>query len=1500
MRLGLPRGQPTLIVRRHPAKTEAVLQQQAAFPVPPFLVAAGEMPARIADFDWSSTPLGPISTWPECLRTTIGIVVRSSVPMVLLWGPSGIMIYNDAYSVFAGGHHPKLLGSKVLEGWPEVADFNANVLKLGLAGETLAFKDQELTLHRHGGAEQVWMNLDYAPVLDAGDKPAGVIAIVVETTQRVLADRRVLAEQQRQRQLLQQMPGFIGVVSGPEHIYEYVNDAYVKISERTGFIGRRFRDVFADLADQSFAELLDRVYATGESVVMRGMELRLHGSPDSQYIDFLFEAIRDAAGHVTGVFIGGYEITESYRAVEGLRSSEGRLRLVVDGAKDHAILTTDPAGVITTWSPGAESIFGWTETEIIGQSSSLLFLPEDAAAGADRHELTRAASEGCASDERWHLRKDGSRVFMNGSVHPLPPSKHGRAQGFLKIARDETNRRRAEARRAALVRLTDALHALDDENEIGFAAAEILGETLEVSRVGYGTINPDAETLHVVRDWCAAGTETLAGGDLRLRDYGSFVESLKRGALISISDVREDSRTAQAAASLEHRHARSFVNVPLVEKERLVAVLYINHREVRDWSREDLSFIREVAERTRTAAARLRSEAALRESEMRLAVATEAAEIGVWEWDLATNAMMYSARAREISGFLADAPLSLEDVGRIVHPEDYSRTSEMARRALDPAIRERLPYEYRVIWPDGAVRWVIAHGKAVFSDDSPSAKALHYIGTLQDVTERRRLEEATRESAQRLRLAVDAGRMAVWEADLVHGTMTHTTELNRILGYADDATPSMDEIREGYAPGERERVQAIGQAALARGEPFIEAEYRYIRPDGQPRWLLLRCEILMNAAGAPARAVGVLSDVTARRESEEALRTSEMRLQLAHEAAGAAVWDWDVRSGRVEWAPEVFRLHAIDPLTPSETLFDAWENAVHPNDRAMARTTADLAGTQGTPFSMDYRVPLGATVRWVRSQAIVLNGADGRPSRVTGINLDVTDQHREEERLRTRADRLETAVEQRTRERDRIYELSNDLFAVVGFDGWLKTVNPAWSRLLGYSEADLLSRPFISFADPADRSSAMEVVKMLQSGEVIRGFEGLLVGADGRLHCVSWSAVPEGDAYYVVGRDVTREKERDEALRQSQKMEAVGQLTGGIAHDFNNLLQAVHGNLDLIRRRADDDRIRKWATQGLQAAERGEKLTAQLLAFSRAQKLELVPVDAPKLVAGMSDMLARTLGPAVRIRMDLAQDGTAVLADPTQLEMAVLNLAINARDAMPEGGDLIIRTRRSRIAQDPEAPPGDYLLLEVSDSGPGMPPDVLRRAFDPFFTTKGVGKGTGLGLSQVYGMARQAGGTARITTKAGKGTTVTLLLRCTESAVADQPRDGSSGDIGKGPSATVLVVDDDPDVRRFIADTLDALGYIVMEAENGFAGLAALERSTPDVLLVDFAMPGMNGAEMARAALDKSPGLKVVFASGYSDTDAISTAVGAEVSMLRKPFRIEELESMVAAVLDQA
>jgi signal transduction histidine kinase len=315
----------------------------------------------------------------------------------------------------------------------------------------------------------------------------------------------------------------------------------------------------------------------------------------------------------------------------------------------------------------------------------------------------------------------------------------------------------------------------------------------------------------------------------------------------------------------------------------------------------------------------------------------------------------------------------------------------------------------------------------------------------------------------------------------------------------------------------------------------------------------------------------------------------------------------------------------------------------------------------------------------------------------------------------------------------------------------------------------------------------------------------------------------------------TRQLEETEAaLRQSQKMEAIGHLTGGIAHDFNNLLVAVMGSFDLIRRRAGDvDRVLRHAEAGLHAAERGAKLTAQLLAFSRSQKIELKPLFLSALVEGMTDLLQRTLGPMIRLRLDLQDPDVGVLSDRTQLEMAMLNLAINARDAMLGGGDLTISISVVQIQKDALLKAGNYAVVSVTDTGEGMPAEVVARAFDPFFTTKDVGKGTGLGLSQVYGIAHQADGTVRIESQPGAGTTVRIYLPVAH--VEPESCHTRSQVNRRTTGATILVVDDDADVRGMLAAALDALGYSVIEAATGAAGLEALSADQPDLLVVDYA-----------------------------------------------------------------
>jgi len=393
-----------------------------------------------------------------------------------------------------------------------------------------------------------------------------------------------------------------------------------------------------------------------------------------------------------------------------------------------------------------------------------------------------------------------------------------------------------------------------------------------------------------------------------------------------------------------------------------------------------------------------------------------------------------------------------------------------------------------------------------------------------------------------------------------------------------------------------------------------------------------------------------------------------------------------------------------------------------------------------------------------------------------------------------------------------------------------------------------------------------------------------------------------------------RVAERTEALRtseaaltQSQKMEAVGRLTGGIAHDFNNLLTAVVGNLELLQLRvASDERALQLAGAAFQAALRGTKLTTQLLAFSRTQKLALGVIDVNAGLRGTDELLARTVGPLIELRLLLDPAARPAIADANQLELAILNLAINARDAMPEGGRLTIATGRQVITPDQSGDggdglgPGRYVVISVVDTGTGMPLEVLARAMEPFFTTKEIGQGTGLGLSQVYGIARQSGGDVRIESSAGLGTTVRILLREARratrpdsSTVFDPPSISQSD---QGPLGSVLVVDDDEDVRRVFVAGLEAYGYRVYEAADGPAALHMLEQGkTMDVAVVDFAMPRMNGAALAQAARHLQPGLPIVFASGYADTAAFEAVPGTTI--LRKPIQIAELADAVRRTL---
>jgi PAS domain S-box-containing protein len=390
-----------------------------------FLDGGGELGCLVATFDWAATSTGPISTWPQSLKTSVSLILRSQVPIVMLWGEDGVMIYNDAYSVFAGGRHPQLLGSKVREGWPEVADFNDNVMKVCLAGGTLAYRDQELTLNRSGRPEQVWMNLDYSPILDERGQPAGVIAIVVETTAKVAAERWQKSERDRQRQMFEQAPGFMAMMSGPNHVFELTNAAYMQLVGHRDVIGMPVREALPEVAGQGFFELLDQVFASGEAFVGYALKAELQRTPgapkEERFIDLIYQPVRNPVGDIIGIFVQGVDVTDRLIAERALRQSEAQFRTFAEAMPNH-VWTASPQGLLGWFNPRVYEYSGTTPGELDGQAWAVIVHPDDIDSAA--RKWAEAISSGIFYETEFRLRRhDGAYRWHIARAVPIRDAK---------------------------------------------------------------------------------------------------------------------------------------------------------------------------------------------------------------------------------------------------------------------------------------------------------------------------------------------------------------------------------------------------------------------------------------------------------------------------------------------------------------------------------------------------------------------------------------------------------------------------------------------------------------------------------------------------------------------------------------------------------------------------------------------------------------------------------------------------------------------------------------------------------------------------------------------------------------------------------------------------------------------------------------------------------------------------------------------------------------------
>jgi PAS domain S-box-containing protein len=508
----------------------------------------------------------------------------------------------------------------------------------------------------------------------------------------------------------------------------------------------------------------------------------------------------------------------------------------------------------------------------------------------------------------------------------------------------------------------------------------------------------------------------------------------------------------------------------------------------------------------------------------------------------------------------------------------------------------------------------------------------------------------------------------------------------------------------------------------------------------------------------------------------------------------------------------------------------------------------------------------------------------------------------------TESKRTETALNRETEERQRIFETSQDLILVTDGIGNFIQVSPSVANILGYRPEEMVGRSAVDFIHPDDLESTRQEMRAARRGLQVRSFEARYPHRDGQ-HIVtlnwmgSWSEPVR--RHFFIGRDVSEKRAAEAQLRQAQKMDAIGQLTGGVAHDFNNILTVITGTIGILTEAvADKPEFVSIAKLIDDAAERGAQLTKHLLAFARRQPLQPVEIDVNSLIVEAAKLLHPTLGEQIEISPKLEDEAWPTLVDPNQLTTAVLNLALNARDAMPRGGKLTLETRNVHLDEDyarlnSEVGPGDYVMIAVSDTGTGIAADLIEKVFDPFFTTKEVGKGTGLGLSMVFGFVKQSGGHIKIYSEEGHGTTVRIYLpRSTGQgqAIVDT---AASASIERG-SETVLIVEDDALVRTYVMAQVASLGYATLEAANAAEALKIIDNGADvDLLFTDVIMPGgMNGRQLVDQALKRRPSLKTLFTSGYTENAILHHGrLDEGVLLLAKPYRKPELARMIRVAL---
>ncbi|MFL6711290.1 MAG: PAS domain-containing protein [Massilia sp.] len=755
----------------------------------------------------------------------------------------------------------------------------------------------------------------------------------------------------------------------------------------------------------------------------------------------------------------------------------------------------------------------------------------------------------------------------------------------------------------------------------------------------------------------------------------------------------------------------------------------------------------------------------------------------------------------------------------------------------------------------------------------------------------------------------------------------HTVELNPDVQWTTGADGLVDHISsrweewtgmhgsrsnwaEAVHPDDIVSLQATWTEAMQTGQPY-DVETRIRLRDGSYTWLHVRAAPRRDSEGKIIKWYGTSQNVEAYKTLLEQMEHRERDFRTLAEAMPNQAWIAD-SAGELIWFNQ--RVYEYSGAAQGELDGGGWTAMVHPDDLAATMASWQAALAARTPYEVEFRLRRGGGIvyRWFIARALPVFDNATSVLRWIGTNTDVEAQKAAAAALGRLNESLEAEVARRTADRDRMWRLSTDIMLVAEFDSSIVAINPAWQAMLGWTECELIGTAFLDLVHPDDVEATVREAGSLSKGNKTLYFENRYRHRDGSYRWLSWTAVPDADYIHAVARDVTHEREQkaaleqtEMALRQAQKLESIGKLTGGVAHDFNNILQVVSGSMQLLQGHlAGNEAARDRLATAMHAVERGAKLASHLLAFARRQPLQPVVLQPRDVLRDMEELLRRALGETIRIDMAAPDDCWPALLDQHQLENVLLNLAINARDAMPDGGILRIEAANLGLAAactERDIPCGDYVRFVVADTGTGMSAAVLEQACEPFFTTKKEGEGTGLGLSMAYGFVKQSGGHFRIDSTPGEGATVTMYFP--RSHAQAQPATPQPQQSAVGGNEAILVVEDDADVQATVVATLIELGYKVYKADDAQAALGILKSGMHiDLLFTDVVMPGpLRSPELARQAKLLHPDIEVLFTSGYTQ-DALMHGgrLDADVALISKPYRREQLARKLRHMLGNA